>query len=261
MTTTHIRRTCLTCRSMPALSASCPWPGTTASPCAWSCWAVTSSCPARKDGAALPCCPSCALPTPARSCSDFTPPSLCPETREAARRAPLPHIGAGTTALHFMGSLQVGCRDGSCPFAPLAKGETPSCSWGLAGGPFPATGAFFGDPIPQTGLCWETTSCNQGLAASSQLSLETNFLPLFASASSREAAASAVPCLCCSVGLSSFAGLRAGTPGLQPLMSLLLPAWLQEGAPKNLCGCCPLPILPGPGSSCLRCQHRIVQGE
>lgn len=179
VTTTHIRRTCSTCPSMPASSASCPWPGTTASPCVWSCWAATSRRLGRKDGAALPHRPALALPAPAHSCSDLTPLSSCPQTWEAARRAPLPRVGAGAAALHFMGPLQVGCGDGSCPLIPLVRDETPSCNQSLAGGPSPATGASLGDPILQMGLCWGTLSCNQGLAASSQLSLETNFLPLF----------------------------------------------------------------------------------
>ena len=137
---------------MPASSASCPWPGTTASPCAWSCWAATSRRPGRKDGAALPRRLARALPAPAHSCSDLTPPSPCPQTREVAGRAPLPRIGAGATALHFMGPLQVGCGDGSCPFAPLARGETPSCNQGFLGGPHPANGALLGHPVLQPGL-------------------------------------------------------------------------------------------------------------
>jgi len=51
-----------------------------------------------------------------------------------------------------MGPLQVGCRDGSCPFASLARGETPSCDWGFLGGPHPANRALLGDLILQLGL-------------------------------------------------------------------------------------------------------------
>lgn len=44
----------------------------------------------------------------------------------------------------------------------------------------------------------------------------------------------AVPCLNCVLGLSSYQGLKADSLGLQPLMSLLLPACLQAGAVKIL---------------------------
>lgn len=42
------RRTCLRCRSRLASCASSPWPGTTVSPCVWSCWAVSGR-PSRSD--------------------------------------------------------------------------------------------------------------------------------------------------------------------------------------------------------------------
>lgn len=181
------------CPSTPATSASCPWPGTTASPCAWSCWAAMSST-GKKDGAALPRCPACTLPAPAHSCSDLTPPSPCPHTQEVAKRAPLPRVGAGAAALHFTGPVQVGCGDGSCPLAAPARAETPSCNWG-----------FLGDTILQMRPCWGTLSCNPGLALSSQLSLGTNFL-LLASASSREAAASGSPLPELCLGSQLFSG-------------------------------------------------------
>lgn len=157
------------------------------------------------------------LPAPAPTSH---PPSPCPQTRGAAGRAPLPRAGAGSAALHFTGPLQVGYGDGSCPFAPLATGETPSSNWGLAGGPSPATGASLVDPILQMGLCWGTPSRNQGLAASSQLSLETNFLPFFASASSREAAASSSPLPALGLGAQRFWGGLGQAPLRRPSCSL-----------------------------------------
>jgi hypothetical protein len=41
-TTTPTRRTFWRHPSSPASCASCPWPGTTVSPCGWSCWAARS---------------------------------------------------------------------------------------------------------------------------------------------------------------------------------------------------------------------------
>lgn len=141
------------CPSTPALSASCPWPGTTASPCAWSCWAATSRRPGEEGRG---CSSSPPGPRPARPCllllRPHTPPSPCPQTRAVAKRAPLPRVGAGAAALHFMGPSQVGCGDGFSPFVPLARDETPSCNRGLAGGPSPATGALLEDPVLQPGL-------------------------------------------------------------------------------------------------------------
>lgn len=162
------------CPSTPATSASCPWPGTTASPCVWSCWAVMSR--HREEGRE----PAPRLPLPAPALTSH-PPLHVPTLRRWPGGLPLPRVGAGAAALHFTGLLQVGCGDGSCLLVAPARAETPSCNWG-----------FPGDTILQMRPCWGTLSCNQGLALSSQLSLGTNFL-LPASASSREAAASGSP--------------------------------------------------------------------
>lgn len=59
-TTTRTRRTSSTCPSTPASCASCPWPGTTASRCASSCWAATSRGRGRATRGGCP-----ALPAPA----------------------------------------------------------------------------------------------------------------------------------------------------------------------------------------------------
>lgn len=154
-------------------------------------------------------CPSLPVPAPTSH-----PPLHIPKLGRGAGRAPLPHVGTGAAALHFTGPLQVGRGDDSCPFAPLARGETPSCNWGLVGGPSSATGAFLGDLILQMGLYWRITSCKQSLGASFWLSLETNFLPLFASASSREATASSSPLPALWLGAQQFWGALGRYPGL-----------------------------------------------
>jgi len=95
-TTTRTRRTCSTCPSMPASSASCPWPGTTASPCAWSCWAATSRRPGRRTGLLFPAArPAPCLPLPAPALTSH-PALRVPEVGRRPGGLPCPVLALGT---------------------------------------------------------------------------------------------------------------------------------------------------------------------